>query len=212
MSTPIGTHGLSCIDDHDYAAYALSMQCNAQAADAAMQDAIGQLEEYIGRAWITCANTGVVTVDDASSSGTVGPGGVLGEELFALNSNSQNNGIDPTASTWPPGIYLVGSSVSWTFGALTANSYRQLSVYGLRRVNGTTNLSTGTFDTSIMRDYQGEAGATGALSVVTFVDNRAGDLARAGAFVSHANAASDMTIAVGGWRLWATRLGSGLVV
>lgn len=212
MSTPIGTHGLSCIDDNDYAAWALSMQCNAQAADAAMQDDIEQLGEYISRAWLTCANTAVVTVDDAASSGTIGPGGVLGEELFPTSGNSQNNGIDPTASTWPPGIYLVGSSVSWTFGALTANSYRQLQVYGLRRVDGSANLQTGTFDTSIVRDYQGEGGATGALSVVSFVDNRAGDLARAGAFVTHANAASDMSIAVGGWRLWATRLGSGLVV
>jgi hypothetical protein len=212
VSTPIGTHGLSCINDDDYAAYAMSMQCNAQAADTAMQTDVEQLEEYISRAWITCANTAIVTVDDSASSGTIGPGGLLGEELFATNPNSQRNGIDPTASTWPPGIYMVGSTISWTFGALTANSNRQLQVYGLRRVSGSTSLITGTYDTSLIRDYQGEAGATGALSVVSFVDNRAGDLARAGAFISHANAASDMTVAVGAWKLWAMRLGSGLVV
>ena len=51
MTDQIGTHGLSCIGDDDYAAYALSMQCNAEATDAALADSNAALEEYLARPW-----------------------------------------------------------------------------------------------------------------------------------------------------------------
>lgn len=222
MSTPIGSHGLNCIGDDDFAAYALSMQCNAQAIDAALQAVNDPIGEYADRGWITVVSTTTATIDDSASSGTVGPEGILGELMDTNGSGSGSpfvtrNGLpgpfsSSPASLMPRGIYLVGSSISWTLGALTANSYRQLSIFGVRFINGTTSYETNYYNLTPNRDYQGDGGASGALTTVGLVDGRAGNLASFATFIDHGNAASDLTVAPGSWRLWVTYLGSGLVI
>ena len=219
MSTPIGTHGLTCIDDDDYAAYALSMQCNARAIDTALAGANGQLGGYLDRGWITVVNRTAATIDDSSGGGTIGPGNVIGE---AMDTNGSGVGsplvtrhVLPGPSTggtnlMPRGIYLVGSSVNFTFGATTANSNRQISIFGVRYLNGSQSAITNYINLYSMRDYQGDGGASGARTAVGLVDGRAGTLANFQTFVSHANVASDMSVAIGNWRLWVTYLGSGL--
>lgn len=219
MSTPIGSHGLACIDDDDYAAYALSMQCNANAIDAALAGINEQIGDYLDRGWILVANRNAVTIDDSSGGGTIGPEGVIGEAMDTNGSGvgsplvTRHNLPGPSSggsNLMPRGIYLVGASVNYTFGATTANSNRQLSVFGVRFLNGSQSAITNSTNLYAMRDYQGDGGASGALSVVGLVDGRAGNIANFQTFISHANVASDMSIAVNNWRLWVTYLGSGL--
>jgi hypothetical protein len=222
MSTPIGSHGLSCIGDDDYAAYALSMQCNAQALDAALASTNEQIGDYADRGWISVVSSSSVTVDSSDSSGTVGPDGILGEEMDTNGSGAGSplvtrnvlpGPFDNTPATlMPRGIYLVGSSINWTLGALTANSYRQLSIFGVRYLNGTTNYQTNFVNLTSIRDYQGDGGASGSLTTVGLVDGRAGDLANFVSFFDHGNTASDLVVAAANWRLWVTYLGSGLVI
>jgi hypothetical protein len=219
VSTPVGSHGLTCIDDDDYAAYALSMQCNAVAIDTALAGVNGQMGGYLNRGWITVVNRTAVTIDDSSGGGTIGPGGVIGEPMdtngSGVGSPLVTRNVLPGPSSggqnlMPRGIYLVGSSVNFTFGATTANSNRQIQIFGVRFLNGSQSAITNFTNLYQMRDYQGDGGASGALSVVGLVDGRAGNLANFQTFVSHANVASDMSVAVNNWRLWVTYLGSGL--
>lgn len=217
MSTPVGSHGLNCISDDDYAAYALSMQCNAQALDVALTDVNDQIGDYAARGWITVVNNNPATIDSSDSSGTTGPDGVLGEAMDTTGSGAGSpfvtrSGLPGPNVLMPRGIYLIGSSINWTLGALTANSYRQLSVFGVRYLNGVASYQTTFTNPSPIRDYQGDGGANGALTTVGLVDNRAGDVINFVTFFDHGNTASDLVAAAGNWRLWVTYLGSGLVI
>lgn len=215
MTTQIGNHGLFCLDDEDYAAVALAMQCNAEATDASLSEVNSELNTYLSRPWITVTNPNAVVVDDAS--GTLGPEGLVGEILRPTAATTiQVNGMAPIYVTsdlstmLPRGLWLIGASVNWTLGALTANSIRRLLVYGVRRINGVANATTNFTDLYQIQDYQGDGGANGALTVCGFLDNTAGDVAFIASFFSHANTASDITIGINQWRLWATYLGSGV--
>lgn len=210
MTEQIGTHGLSCVTDTDYAAIALAMQCNALAVEDALTQISAPIQSATTRPWIHVVNTVAISVNNAS--GTTGPSGLIGEAIQPSAFATvlvQSNGI-PTAFTgdnfMPQGIYLVGTSVAWTVGAQTANSIRQLLVYGVREVGGTLTTFSDVYRT---QDFQGDGGSTGALTTVGFLDTRAGDTAHIQGFFSHANAASNLTIAAGAWRLWAVYLGAG---
>lgn len=211
MTQQIGTHGLSCPTDTDYAAIALSMQCNALATDEALTSQGSSLEDYLGRPWWQAVNTIAITIDDAAGGGSVGPFGVVGGVIgsgaplvTAFNMPADFSG------PFPQGVFLIGSTIAWSLVTPTANSYRQLSVFGVRRIAGDVNIVTTFTDLYAMRDMQGDAGNTGALNVFGFLDNTAGDVVQVNAFFSHANTASDLTVAANGWRLWAMYLGSGL--
>lgn len=213
MTEIIGDHGLFCIEDTDYAAFALAMQCNAQAADLSLSSFNSSLSGYLNRPWIQVVTTNAAVVDSDASSGTTGPGGLLGEAIDTTGSgagspSATRNGVTPGLFL-PAGIWLVGSSIKWTFGATTASSYRQLQTFNEPRIGGIASYVNGN-QIFAMRDYQGDAGATGALTSVGIVDNRSGNSAAFVSFISHANLASDMTVAAGDWRLWATYLGSGV--
>lgn len=219
--TQIGSHGLSCISDSDYAAYALSMQCNAQAADAALDADGDAMAAASARPWILVTNANSIVVDDQSGGGTVGPNGVVGEVLYPQAGSSvvtSTNGLptqfllgDPS-TFWPEGIYLIGASVKWSLAAATADSIRQLSVYGMRQINGSIVYSTNYQDLYHDEDYQNDGGNTGALSVTGLLDTRLGDTVYAQSFFTHTNVAGDLTISPGSWRLWATYLGTGLTI
>lgn len=218
MNMPVGNHGLSCIEDTDYAAFALSMKCNAEAIDAALQFSNGTIGGFQQRGWISVTNTAGFVVDDSSGGGAVGPGGIVGAFMDTNGSGSGSPSVIrsalpgpfPSSGPMPAGIYLVGSSINYTFGALTANSLRQLRVYGVKFLNGNQSAISNSVNIYAMRDYQGDGGATGALTTVGVVDGRDGNIAHFASFVNHANTASDMTVAAPDWRLWVTFLGSGL--
>ena len=92
MTDQIGTHGLSCIGDDDYAAYALSMQCNAEATDAALADSNAALEEYLARPWVRVVNTNTVTLEDDTAAH---------EELPSIASDAPSFAMPPI---WSPSV------------------------------------------------------------------------------------------------------------
>lgn len=212
MTEIIGDHGLFCIDDHDYAAFALAMQCNAQVTDEALSSVNNELTGYRNRPWVSVSTTTTATI--SSSGGTIGPGGIVGESIETTGSGTGSplvvrNQWPVSPDNIPPGVYLVGSSINWTFGATTAGSNRQLLVFAVPRIGVSASFSNAV-QLFRMRDYQGDGGATGALTSVGIMDARAGNMSSFAAFISHTNAASDMSVAPGNWRLWATYLGSGV--
>lgn len=217
MTEQIGTHGLSCVSDTDYAAFALAMQCNALAVEDALVTVSNPIETAVTRPWVYVTNTDPIVVDDSSGSGFAGPLGLTGE-LFpspgAINYSVQASGIPVPygmleGNFLPRGIYLIGTTVSWTLGATTANSLRQLMVYGIPEENGIVNQQDFT-DLFRNHDYQGDGGASGALMTAGILDARNGDIAVVEAFFMHTNTASDLTIATGAWKLWAVHLGEGV--
>lgn len=224
MTDQIGNHGLFCLDDDDFAAVALAMQCNAQATNTALEGINDAVNDYLGRPWGQAISNGALVIDDAAGGGQLGPLGLVGAFLrpgasgpsapatpttTSYNMPVQYVATDPT-TFMPRGVYLIGSSINWTLGALTANSIRQLLVYGISSTGGALDSSTDSVDLYRLQDYQGDGGANGALTVVGFLDNTAGNIATFEAFFSHANTASDITVANANWRVWATYLGSGL--
>lgn len=217
MTKQIGEHGLFCLDDDDFAGVALAMQCNAEATDSALDAVNDDLNTYLSRPWLTVTNPAAVVVNNAS--GTLGPNGLVGEILRpTLATTNDANGMatvyvtSDLSTMMPRGVYLIGASVNWTVGALTANSIRNLLVYGVRRINGVADATTNFTDLYQVQDYQGDGGANGALTVCGFLDNTAGDVAFMASFFSHANAASNITIGINQWRMWATYIGSGLTL
>lgn len=219
MSTAIGTHDLSCIGDDDYAAYAMSMQCNAEAANAALVASQDSFNSYLDRPWIEVVNANAIVIDDASGGGTTGPFGLIGETvrpgqsgmIVTANGLPAAYSIADSTTRWPSGIYLVGANINWTLTSATASSVRRLMAYGIADINGNTSSETSFYDLWEAADYQGDGGNSGALSICGLVQS-AGELALVEAFFTHANTASDLTVAAGQWRLWATYLGSGLVI
>lgn len=218
MTDNVGDHGLKCLNDEDYAAYALAMQCNAEATEDALSSISDSLVTAAARPWIHVTNAAVRTV--STGSGTIGPGGVVGQQLapsatttlVTVTANGMPTSFSPgdPTSLVPPGIYLIGATVTWTLAAATANSLRRLLVYGVPRVNGIVDSSSVVVDLFGNQDYQGDGGNNGALMVAGLLDARAGNIARVESFFYHANVAGDLSIAAGAWRLWAVQVGSGL--
>jgi hypothetical protein len=219
VTDQIGTHGLSCISDDDYAAYALSMQCNAEAIDEALSNTNESFGEYLGRPWVQVVNSFSIAVSDDAAGGSIGPLGFVGESMgpesgAGIPITTSFNMATPIGATNPlqPGVWLIGASIDWTLAAATANSYRQLMVYGVRNIGGVVQADLTYTDLYRMRDYQGDGGNNGALNVVGFLDTTAGDVATVNAFFSHANVAGVLTVAPGDWRMWAMYLGTGLTI
>lgn len=214
MTEQIGTHGLFCIDDDDYAAYALAMQCNANATDATLTTVNDAIEGYLGRPWLSGVNNFATVINDDAAGGEIGPTGAVGERIGSGSVALSGNVLPVTSSgeAWPGGIYQIGASINWTLGAATANSYRQLMVYAVARINGVINSATTYVDLYTMRDYQGDGGNNGALTVVGFLDARNVEIVQLQSFFSHGNTAGALTAAAGNWRMWATYLGSGLSI
>lgn len=218
---PVGSHGLGCLDTQDYAAWALAMQCNAIATDAALEEVAEQFDAILERPWIVVTNNNVLTVQDDATGGTLGPNGVVGETMNPTTGSSVNvqanglptayNSFDPT-TLWPRGVYLLGASVTCTFGAVTNNSIRQLLVYGIRDIGGNVSAVTNYVDLYYNTDFEGGGAPLGSsLSVFGFLESD-GDLAFIQALFSHKNVAGAASVPVNNFRLWATYLGSGLVI
>lgn len=218
MTEQIGNHGLFCLDDDDYAAIALAMQCNAQAADAALSAQGSAMSSYLGRPYGQTINTVPITVFDDNSGGAVGPFGIVGSSSGEGSPTAITNGwTSPSVfsiANPPAGFWLMGSSVNWTLVTPTAGTYRQLSVFGTARINGEANIATTFTDWYNIRDYQGDGGNSGSLNVWGFLENTNPNepISSISAFFSHGNTGGTLTIPVGGWRVWAMYLGSGLVI
>ena len=209
MTEQIGEHGLSCPSDTDYAAFALSMKCNAEAVDAALADQGNAIGTYLGRPWQQAVNTSAQIIFDDASGGTIGPFGRVGSTIGNGGPTFTNN-LRPPFVAMPPGIYMIGTSINWTLVTPTANSYRELSVCGVATIDGETNPVTTFVDYVSAIDFQGDGGNNGALNVWGYLDTRNLTVASVNAFFTHSNTASTLNVAAGQWRMWVMYMGSGL--
>jgi len=215
--TNVGTHGQTCLSADDPAAVALSLQCNAEAIDAALSGINTALNDYLGRWWWSATNVGAVTVTNAA--GTVLPDGYTGADLLTDGGSLavQANGFAATASfpvsfVWPPGIYLAGSTVKYTVATPNNNTQRTLLLYAVDRIDGIANIATTADEVYKATEYEhSAAGGDGSIEVTGLVKVEA-NMVRIGAGFAHANTSSTIVIPIGAWRLWYIYLGSGLVI
>ncbi len=211
MTEQVGNHGLSCLGDTDYAAFALSMKCNAEAIDETLANQGGALGTYLGRPWQQAVTTLTVNINADSSGGSIGPFGRVGEAITTGGPIFTSN-LLPNGALFPAGIYMIGASINWTLVTPTANSYRELSVFGLATIDGEINISTTFVDYVSDIDFQGDGGNSGALNVWGYLDTRGLRLTSINSFFTHSNTGSVLTIAPANWRMWAMYMGSGLTI
>lgn len=218
--TNVGDHSLTCLDGSDYAAIALSMQCNAEAIDDALSSIDTSLDDYLGRWWWSATNTSAINL--LSTGLTIGPENLLGADLFTDGSIvAQANGFPaigsfPSTFVWPNGIYVMGSTIKYTVATPTNNTIRTLLIYQSVRVDGIATIAPPGPGGPVYMSSEYERGAAGNDGSITVggMFQVASDptMSRFGAFFSHANTGSAIVIPVGAWRMWFLRLGSGLVV
>jgi hypothetical protein len=211
--TSVGTHGLKCLTDDDYGAFALLMQSNAAATNSALSGQSTALGTYSNRPWLWSANSSAINI--ATGAGTsLPPNGDAGAEQTPFGSTFINNGMPNPGvfNFFPSGVYLVGSSINWTVATPNNGTLRTLEVYGVRDINGFTS-STVTYTALAQQTTrEGSAGGTGSLCVSSIVvANGPTDLRILAAGFFHSNTSSVLVIPVGGWQLWYMYLGSGVV-
>jgi hypothetical protein len=213
VTLQIGNHGLFCLDDDDYAAYALAMACNAAATDVALTGQTTALDGFRERPYVSSTNASAQVIFNDAAGGSVGPEELVGANMTVATFNNQvANGIDTSVvGGYPVGFYMIGASINWTVATPTNNTRRMLMVYGVDTVNGfTSSVSTYT-DLYVSTDYEGTTGNVGALSVAGMLHND-GNLRFIESFFTHQNTGSTINVAVGQWRAWAIYLGTGAVI
>lgn len=142
---PVGTHGLDCPDEQDYAALALYMQCFADTVDASLQTQLDLAQGFADQPTIICFNLANKSVAASSTAFDV-----FNAETFN-NSTFMSLVIDPIgvaplflprnyirigsapgvtpAVPYPRGMYMIGGYTAQTAaGALTAYSQRTLAI------------------------------------------------------------------------------------
>lgn len=206
MTEQIGNHGLFCLDNQDYAAFALAMQCNAQATDAALDTVSDSLTAYLNRPYISFTNTTQRSV--SANSGFTGPTGVNGATLGPFGNLPVTNGIPTDEMTpWPRGIYMVGTSITWTVASPTANTVRWLGVYGVYSSGGFESRPNTVANVYFTTDYEGTTSG-GSLTTVGFLRND-GNMIGMEALFHNTNTGGPLIVPIGSWRGWAMYLGSG---
>ena len=211
MTQRVGTHGLFCVDDDDYAAYALAMQCNAQATDAVLTEQAAQLTNFQQRPYMSGSNTTARAIFDDNSSGSIGPEDLVGDIMGAFGPGFTFNDINPVTGGWPLGFYMIGTSINWTVATPNNNTRRMLMVYGVDTVNGFTSSASTYTDLYVATDYEGTTGNVGALTIAGMLHND-GNLNGVQAMFTHQNTGSAINVAIGQWKLWALYLGTGAVI
>lgn len=177
MST-IGNHGLSCLDDNNYAAIALSMQSNARAIDASLFQISTSLTAYGNRYVSKTVRT--TTSTSGANSGTGLPDGTAADDFIF------GGGL------LPQGWYA--AALTFTYqetGAVTAGSYRR----GIILINGIETKIPPTFYQSIT--VATNTGAADSMTVnAWFYSDGILRTTVTGAF-GHGNTGSTMTVAAG---------------
>jgi len=210
----IGTHGLACLSDSDYADYARFMQCQAEIIDALAFEQLTLLTDFVNLPTMIVqpsANRNIAI--GASVSDLFNQVVYINNDFMTLSTVGSNTYINigsPVGTAvvpYPRGLYLAGAHVPMdATGAVTAFSERQTII----AVNDDTQ-PTGQQQLALAWDINPDAGTTitrihtnPTLSVVL----RGTNGVRLTHTVTHTNAASsvDVTPNTDTW-LWVTFVG-----
>lgn len=196
--TPLGNHGLACLDPGDYAAIALYMQDQGIAIDAALDGISDDFDSFNLR-------PGFLSSSNANQAFASGVTGNFGASTV-LYSNFAVTGIVMT--TPRAGWWQYGANVNMVAtGAVTANSLRKLTVSAVLTTSGPPQTLSTTSDQSFETNTAGE---WLACSAGTFYA-AAGRTVSISAETLHANAASTVNN-IAGARTWCFFIGSGVEI
>lgn len=197
---PIGTHGLSCLGEEDYAATALYMQDQGLIIDAALDAISDSFDTFYRRPGVVWTSTGTVLNTPVNSSGGIG----------ALATVYSNFTVPATGIFVTPraGWYQYGANVNMVAsGAVTAGSYRRLNVSAVLNSSGPQVILSTTSDLSYDTNTAGE---WVVCSAGTFY-SATGRTILIRTETMHGNAASGVNN-VAGARVWAYFIGSGVEI
>lgn len=208
--TPIGTHGLACLDAEDPAAVALYLQAEALAIDAALDSISDSLDTFNLRPGFT----GV-------TSAVSGPNSTSGEIQFPVTGwglGYSNFAPAPAGGSAPGGFRLQIPKTGWygygvyanmaATGALTALSRRTLFAKATLQASGSsTLLSQAVWRTVETSTAGGEFLVAGDGSFYAMI----GQTVDVEGYWSHTNAASTVQVNAGA-RLWCHFIGSGVEI
>lgn len=209
---PVGTHGLACLDDADYNAYALYMQCQAEAIDSTLAEQLASLEAFLDRPTMVLRPS----ADRTFASGTtvtnlfnqVVHNNTSFMSLTTVGSETFLNVGSPVGGAVVPyeqGLYLVGCSALWdATGAVTAFSERRLVINAQDDTLPEPNQIAWSNDISPDANTAIVQISTAASFTMVL---RGTHGVKIGHAVSHTNAASTVTILSAETRLWITYLG-----
>jgi hypothetical protein len=211
VTTLIGDHGLSCLDDFDPAAIPLSLQANAEAIDSTLAAIDSTLDGYNNRGWAVATTTSSYTISQTASDfvdgdGLPGAPGILGSSAFTV----QVFGLDTlpffNSPVLPAGWYMAGAFASFqATGAVTANSRRNLGIEWFSTLTGVDQ-----HDYAINMVY--ESNTAGDSMTVQGLFHADGTTSyNVDAFFWHNNAGSTMQVNSGA-KVWVAYAGTGLVI
>lgn len=205
---PVGSHGLACLGEEDYAATALYMQDQALKIDTLLDDISDDFDSFFLRPTVTAVTT---TVAGPNSSGS--------EQISAMVATwtvSYSN-FTPTPAIVGSGLRITIPRSGWyaygcyanmqATGAVTALSRRTLYARATKQVTGTETLLSQavfrTIDTNTGGEFLVASTATFYAAAGTVVDVEG--------YWSHANAASTVQVNIGA-RLWCHFVGTGVEI
>jgi hypothetical protein len=132
----IGTHGLACLDDSDYADYARFMQCQAEALDALLFEQLTLLTDFMNLPTMIVRPSALrniaigATVEDLFNTVLYVNNDFM--TLSTVGSNTYINIGSPVGSAvvaYPRGLYLAGAHVPMdATGGVTAFSERRTTI------------------------------------------------------------------------------------
>lgn len=205
---PIGTHGLACLDEEDYAATALYMQDQGQAIEDALVDISTSLSSALLRPSVTAVTTTVS-----------GPNSTAAEQIFSLTATwsltYHNYTVAPT---------IIGAGVRLT---IPRTGWYGYGTYGNLAATGVvTALSRRTLYATATKESVGVSTQLSQAAFRTIDTNTGGEFltASAGSFYatvgatvdvegawSHTNAASTVQVNTGA-KLWCHFIGTGVEI
>jgi hypothetical protein len=209
---PIGTHGLACLGDEDYADYARFMQCQAETIDSTLFEQFTALDDFLLRP-TAIART---VLDRTFASGTTVSNfftefvyinndfmslSTVGSETFINVGSPVGGDVVP----YLPGLYLVGAQALFdATGAVTAFSQRNLTI------NAQDDTLPEPNQIALANDINPDANTaiTGIFTNASFTMVLRGTHGvKIGHALSHTNAASTVTVFSSESLLWVTYLG-----
>lgn len=198
---PVGTHGLACLGEEDYAAVALYMQDQALIIDGALDAVSDAFDSYRLRPGFVSASNANFLNTPVNTLGTIGASTVVYSNFTMTGATGF---ITPRQGWWQFGanVNMVAS------GAVTVGSYRKLFVSAIRSSAPApaTTLAV-TSDLSYDTNTGGEWLACSGGSFYA----PAGALVTIRAETMHGNAASGVNT-IAGARTWCFFIGSGIEI
>lgn len=175
----IGDHGLGCLDENDYGAVALAMQCNAVAID----DSLTGI-----RTALTTYGTQFIRRFVSTSSSTSG----ANSGLLLPDATAATNALNVSLGILPRGWYAASGSLSYqATGAVTLNTYRRTLII--------INFSTGTVPPSLFQcvTVESNTAAADSMTVNAWFYSAGTQSTTVQLMFGHGNTGSSMTVPAG---------------